>query len=249
MGLADLHIHTVHSWDGTSTVSAVLKYAADFTNLDVIAITDHDCIEGALDAVHLAPRYGVEVIPGCEISTSDGQLLALFIQKPIPVRRSLKETLNRVGEQGGICIAAHPGGRTKSSISLQLLRQILQDPDARAVLVGIESFTARPRYNARDRQVDELAKELKLARVGSSDSHVLDTIGSRASEFTGFLAEDLRRALMRGAIRAHIGRSSGGVEKITSWVPQFLMRKMGWVTTNHSPYGPLYLGRMIPTRR
>ena len=76
MGKADLHIHTIYSWDGTCTVEAVLKQAAHIAGLDVIAITDHDEIQGALEAVDLAPRYGIEVIPGCEISTADGHLLA-----------------------------------------------------------------------------------------------------------------------------------------------------------------------------
>jgi predicted metal-dependent phosphoesterase TrpH len=59
MGFADLHIHTVHSWDGTATVPAILKHAADATDLDVIAICDHDCIRGGQEAIQLAPRYGI----------------------------------------------------------------------------------------------------------------------------------------------------------------------------------------------
>ena len=64
MGKADLHIHTTYSWDGTCTVEAVLKQAAHIAGLDVIAITDHDDIRGALEAVELGPRYGIEVVHG-----------------------------------------------------------------------------------------------------------------------------------------------------------------------------------------
>ncbi len=63
MGLADLHIHTVYSWDGTATVSAVLKTAM-IRGLNVIAITDHDEIQGALDAQKLAPDYGLDMCRG-----------------------------------------------------------------------------------------------------------------------------------------------------------------------------------------
>src|SRR5271157_1530456 len=83
MGFADLHIHTIHSYDGTATVPAVLKHVADHTDLDVIAITDHDSLAGLQEGLMLAPRYGLEVIPGCEVTTSEGHLLALFIDRPI----------------------------------------------------------------------------------------------------------------------------------------------------------------------
>ena len=56
MGKADLHVHTTHSWDGTCAVKAVLKQAAHVACLDVLAITDHDEIRGALEAMELASR-------------------------------------------------------------------------------------------------------------------------------------------------------------------------------------------------
>ena len=80
MGLADLHLHTIYSYDGTASIQAVLTRARQI-GLDVIAITDHDEIAGALKALELAPHYGVEVIPGSEITTAEGDLLALFINE------------------------------------------------------------------------------------------------------------------------------------------------------------------------
>ncbi|HEY9527920.1 MAG TPA: PHP domain-containing protein [Anaerolineales bacterium] len=69
MGLADLHMHTVYSYDGTASVPAVLARTKQ-VGLDVIAITDHDEIRGALKAVELAPRFDIEIIPGIEITTA-----------------------------------------------------------------------------------------------------------------------------------------------------------------------------------
>ncbi len=80
MGLADLHLHTIYSYDGTASLAAVLNRAKQL-GLDVIAITDHDEIAGALKAMKLASNYGVEVIPGSEITTADGDLLASSSQK------------------------------------------------------------------------------------------------------------------------------------------------------------------------
>ena len=75
-GSADLHLHTTYGWDGTAAVSAILRTAAE-RGLNVVAITDHDQIAGALVALELAPDYNVEVVPGIEVSTADGHLLAL----------------------------------------------------------------------------------------------------------------------------------------------------------------------------
>ncbi len=97
MGLADLHIHTTYSWDGTCGVADVLAQASIEAELDVIAITDHDSIAGALEAMDLAPDYGLEVVLGCEVSTAEGHLLALFVQEPIPPAKSLLETLADIG--------------------------------------------------------------------------------------------------------------------------------------------------------
>src|SRR5688572_13195769 len=104
MGLADLHIHTVYSYDGTASVPAVLAHAKQ-AGLDVIAITDHDEIKGTLKAFDLAPQFGIEVIPGIEITTAEGDLLALFVTQAIKSGRPLIDTILNVGEAGGICIA------------------------------------------------------------------------------------------------------------------------------------------------
>lgn len=129
MGKADLHIHTIHSWDGASTVPAVLKQASDTARLDVIAITDHDQFAGVLEALELAPRYGIEVVPGSEITTADGHLLALYIHHKIPAGLSLVETVLEVGRQGGLCIAAYPTTRGCSSLTGTTIRAALSIPE------------------------------------------------------------------------------------------------------------------------
>jgi predicted metal-dependent phosphoesterase TrpH len=243
MGFADLHIHSVYSWDGTSTISAILKYASDFTYLDVIAITDHDCLEGALEAVHSAPRYGIEVIPGCEISTAEGHLLALFIERSIPPGLSLVETVRRVGGQGGLCIAAHPGVPTKNSLSLAAIHGALQDPQIAQILVGIECYNGGLLFNGVNHEALQMAKACRRAATASSDSHVLKTIGRGATEFPGFFAKDLQRALTCGATHIWRGRVTSGLEKVYHWLPAYLLRRLGWVVDCPTPYSSLQLKR------
>ena len=92
MGSADLHIHTTTGYDGTASVAETLEHVATHTRLNLIAITDHDEIDGALEALALAPRYGVQVIPGIEVSTLDGHLLALEGERMVPPGLALPRT-------------------------------------------------------------------------------------------------------------------------------------------------------------
>jgi predicted metal-dependent phosphoesterase TrpH len=240
MGLADLHIHTIYSWDGTSTISAVLKYAADYTDLDVIAITDHDEIAGALQALDLAPNYGISVLPGCEISTMDGHLLALFIQRPVQPGLSLVETVLRVGELGGLCIAAHPLARGINSLAPEAIRSALKVPGVSDVLIGIEVFNASIFHRRSNEVALAFAQDLPMAQVGNSDSHWLQTIGQGATEFAGTTVADLRLALETGATKVHrSSRLASGPAIILKWLPRYLMRLMGRVSWNPTPGAPL----------
>src|SRR6266851_2362396 len=84
-GKADLHMHSTYS-DGSGTIHQILKHVQHNTNLDVIAITDHDVIDGALRARVLwaAGNYRFDFVVGEEVTTSEGHLLGLFIEKRIP---------------------------------------------------------------------------------------------------------------------------------------------------------------------
>jgi predicted metal-dependent phosphoesterase TrpH len=100
-------LHTMYS-DGSNTVEEVLSYVAHQCDFSVIAITDHDTIAGAIEAQSLTPTYGVEVIVGEEVSTAEGHLLALFIERELPPGRPAAVTIADAHAQGGLCIAAHP---------------------------------------------------------------------------------------------------------------------------------------------
>ena len=140
MGKADFHVHSTYSRDGTTNVRAVLKRAST-VGLDVVAITDHDDLRGSLTACELAGEYGVEAIPGVEVSSSDGHILALFVRQPIPAGRPLIETLLRIRDQGGIAVAPHPVNPLPKSLSMEALVGAVAHEQARHVLKGIEVYT------------------------------------------------------------------------------------------------------------
>jgi predicted metal-dependent phosphoesterase TrpH len=240
MGVADLHIHTVYS-DGYGTPAAVLE-SARAAGMDVIAITDHDEIRGALLAQELAAAYGVGFVPGIEITTADGHLLALFVEKLIPAGLSLEQTLQRVGDQGGLCVAAHPGAPGMPSLTPERIWDVLVQPDLARVLVGVEVYNIGLPLLTCNRVGQAVARGAALAQIANSDSHLLWTIGMSASVFPGRSIPDLRRALIqRETWPAHRQRPVGF---FASFVKQSLLRKCGLAYWAASPGEPVRLRQL-----
>ena len=244
MGKADLHIHTIYSWDGTCTVEAVLKQAAHIAGLDVIAITDHDEIQGALEAMELASRYRIEVIPGSEVTTADGHLLALFIRERIPPGLSFIETVLRVQELGGLCIVPHLDAKHSQSIHEQVVRDALMDRRVKRLLLGIETFNAALFDKSANHKALKLSEELELAKTGSSDSHLNWTIGQGITFFRGCSAGDLRKAIENRITAAYPVKPAPFSVIMMSWFRGYLLRKAGWIEYNRRPDAPVRLARI-----
>jgi len=248
MGKADLHIHTAHSNDGTATVAAVLEYVARHTDLDVIAITDHDKIEGALEAVALAPRYGIEVIPGSEVTTADGHLLALYITETVPAKLSLVETVDYVAQLGGICIAPHPGGRWGWCLQEHHLRHALNLPHIGDTLVGIEEYNASLPDLRMNQRAAAMQRRLDLAHVSCSDAHLLWMIGITATCFPGTSAQDLRKALRERTTTMQIQPRPRHF--VASYLWRQLLRSVGYVQSSPTtPGSQIALRRLTGTMR
>jgi len=199
MGRADLHMHT-HASDGQATVQQVLSYVAKYRpQLDVIAITDHDTLEASLWAYEHRADYPFEIIPGLEVSSRAGHVLALWVTTPIPKNLSLSETVQAIHEAGGLAILAHPFHVEMEIVRENALRfwhqpHLLHEAQVDAIEThnsgGILPFT---RLAAR-----LWAERVGLPQVGNSDAHTLGAIGSGQTRFPGRSADDLRQAIAQG---------------------------------------------------
>ncbi|HEY3994298.1 MAG TPA: PHP-associated domain-containing protein [Ktedonobacteraceae bacterium] len=199
LGRADLHMHSTYS-DGLGTIQQVLDYAEKRTNLDVVALTDHDVIDGALRARDLWARghYRFDFVVGEEVSTLSGHLLALFIEKRIPPRLSMEESIDLIHAQGGLAVVAHP------------LNQLFRHSCPRAVLDrikasesvwldGIETWNASFCGIYANRVAMQSNRErYGWPELGNSDAHTLSAIGSGCSWFAGSNAQDVRAAIENG---------------------------------------------------
>ncbi|MEG9195055.1 MAG: PHP domain-containing protein [Candidatus Methanoglobus sp.] len=162
---AELHVHSNFS-DGKDNVGDLIKAAIE-KKIDVLSITDHDTIDGSLSAIEIvsAEKLPIIIIPGIEISTKNGHLLAYGISKDIERGIEIRETCEAVRSLGGISVLAHP---------FDFLRKgTLRIKDFRFVDC-VEVFNAKSYFNF-------LAKRyaIKYGKrgIGGSDAHTARQVG------------------------------------------------------------------------
>jgi predicted metal-dependent phosphoesterase TrpH len=196
LGRADLHIHTVAS-DGTASAAAILEHVERNTDLDLIAITDHERIDAALAARAMAADRGLraEVVVGEEVTTLGGHLLALFIDRPIRPYRSLRATIAAVHDAGGLAIPAHPLVPYPLCAQGWVLRRLIDDPDPAVRPDAIETFNPTSLGKPWHTRVTRFADRYGLAHIGNSDAHALPAIATGWTTFPGRDAGDLRQAI------------------------------------------------------
>ncbi len=225
LGRADLHIHSLAS-DGTAGVSEILAHVESKTDLDVIAIADHERIDAALAARAMARVLGlrVEVVVGEEVTTRGGHLLALFIEEPVRPLRSLGATIAAIHEQGGLAIPAHPLVPYPLCAQSRTLRKLLTDADPLVRPDGLETFNPTALGRPMHAQAVRFAAEFELAALGNSDAHSVEAIGRCWTTFPGRTAEDLRRAILERRTHAH-GEFHGTSGQLATFARQ--LRKYG----------------------
>ena len=202
-GRADLHLHTLAS-DGTAGVADMLR-AAQAAGLDVVAITDHERIDAAVAGRAMAEDLGLalEVIVGEEVTTRAGHVLGLFLERRVRPLRSLRDTIAEIHDQGGLAIPAHPLVPYPLCAQAWVLRPLLDDPDPRYRPDTIETFNPTAFGRFFHGRVVRFADRHGLARLGNSDAHAPEQVGTATTSFPGRSADDLRRAIQDRSTEHH----------------------------------------------
>lgn len=164
---ADLHAHSRASFDSLVSPSSLVRSAAA-RGLTHLAITDHDRIDGALEARELAVTIAPEltVIVGEEVRTRDGDLIVLFLERPIPPGLPVEETIAAARAQGALVGIPHPFDRMRGSL--------LRGPGGERLAASVdwvETHNARIVTGAGNRRASEFAAAHGLAGVSVSDAH------------------------------------------------------------------------------
>jgi predicted metal-dependent phosphoesterase TrpH len=151
-----------------------------------IMITDHDNVTGGLVGEKISRNYeNFRVIPGAEITSRSGHILAIGIRSNVPKGLSVEETVHRIHDLGGIAVASHPfaGGRRPS----------LGDECLKAD--GVEVFNANNGYDA-NRRALSLAEDRRSPMTAGSDAHWARNLG-----YAGIICDDPMEDIRRGRAR------------------------------------------------
>jgi predicted metal-dependent phosphoesterase TrpH len=181
--LGDLHIHTKYSLNANSPKAkpGCITEIIDIFNvslmkgLSVIAITDHDSIKGALEAVEQAKKFSeLTVIPGVEISSKEGHILGLNLKKDI--RRGLyaQETIDRIIDSGGYPVIAHPFDLGSALSKIQILKLKPRN-------FGIEIFNSRAVIGFNKRK--KFVLDYGFPFTAGSDAHMAKNVGNAYVKF------------------------------------------------------------------
>lgn len=184
----EFHCHTIYSKDSLVEPRKLVETARR-KGIDRLIVTDHNCIDGALEAQQIAPEL---VIVGEEILTTQGEFLAAFVQEEIPAGLEPLEVIRILKAQGAFISVSHPLDPLRGWKQEHLLA-ILPYIDA------LEVFNARcidRRFNDHARA---FAREHGLPGIVGSDAHTLQELGRatlRVPPFTD--ADGLRRSILEG---------------------------------------------------
>ena len=188
----DFHCHSSISRDSLATPERLIR-ACIQKDLDRIVITDHNSIQGALEAYRLDP---IHVIVGEEIMTTRGEILAAYVREEIPAGLSPQETIRILRGQGAFISVSHPFNHMrKGSWAMEDLLYILTYVDA------VEGFNARCMSPDANQKSLAFAAEHSLAITAGSDAHSVFELGSAFINLEPFdNAEELRRKIIMGVV-------------------------------------------------
>lgn len=243
-GRADLQVHTA-AGDGMEDARTIFERVEVLGELDVIAVTDHDDIGGALEAreVHARAPYHFDLVTGIEITTQHGHLLALWVDAPVRSFRPLEETIAAIHALGGLAVVPHPFSLLTRSIGKRTLERVLAIADPTTHPDGIE--IANPTSVGWDtgiRAVEANRARWGLAETGGSDAHFAEAVGAAYTLFPGRTSADVRQAILS---RTSVGRRGAGIPLRQIGAGRLALQQVrGLSVTPKKVLGPP-LGRMV----
>jgi predicted metal-dependent phosphoesterase TrpH len=175
----DLHTHTMWSGDSTTTPDE-FGAAVEASGLDVVCITDHNAIAGAVEMQgRLLDR---RVVIGEELRTAAGEIIGLFLTERVPMGISHLDAARAIRAQGGVVYIPHPFDPMRSNLDERALHEL-----AEADLIdAVEVFNAKTSLSSLNRRAGEFAAKFGIVGGAGSDGHVPDALGAAFVEMDDF---------------------------------------------------------------
>ena len=174
----DMHSHTMWSGDSTTTPEEIAA-AVVASAIDVLCVTDHNAIAGA---VELARSLPCRVIVGEELKTHAGEIIGLFLDERIPIGVQPAEAAHRIRDQGGIVYIPHPFDPMRRNLAEASLRELAHF----GLVDAIEVLNAKTSLQSLNRRAAAFAEEFDLAGGAGSDAHVPLALGAAYVEMPDF---------------------------------------------------------------
>ncbi|HID17435.1 TPA: PHP domain-containing protein, partial [Candidatus Bathyarchaeota archaeon] len=180
----DLHVHTTNSKDGHIPPKLLPKLIL-LKGLDGVAVTDHG-------VPFKLPRGKALIIPGIEVATKDGHLVALGVEGPIQGGLPAVETAEKIRESSGLIVIPHPYDFLGSSVNPFKLKgkaDAIETVNSSIFTFSLSKFLA-----------ERAAIKLNLPAVAGSDAHVAEALGDAYTliESPSKSVEDVLEAIKKG---------------------------------------------------
>lgn len=178
----DLHSHTMFSGDSTTTLDEIVESVVE-AGIDVLCVTDHNAIDGAVRLRRILEGDGVcRVIVGEEVRTHTGEIIGLFLSERIPFGAPAAETARQIRAQGGVVYVPHPFDPMRRNITEASLDEIT----AAGLVDAIEAHNSKTSLSSLNARATRYGIDHGLALGSGSDAHVPLALGSAYVEMPDF---------------------------------------------------------------
>ena len=165
----DSHIHSEYSPDSSSKIDDILKVAKK-ENIDVIAISDHNTVDGTSEVLRKTRNTDILAIPSIEISSTQGHILGFGCEENIPRDLTPEDTIDRIHDLGGLAIIPHPYCFYRHGL--------LHKTDYKKLKIdAIETKNARFIVGYCNWKAKKLSKNEHITELGASDAHYYKFVG------------------------------------------------------------------------
>ena len=192
----DLHLHSTYSKDSLLKPQDLVKYAK-IKGLDGFAITDHDTLKAYNILKKYAQNYDLIIIPGMEIKTSIGEIIALFIEEEIDIKdNNFLSIVEKIKEINGLIVIPHPFDSFRDS---HLKMNLLNDSIIKKYISGVEIINSRIILNRYVKKARNFCEKYNLFETGGSDAHTKNEIGTGytlINDLSDKSLESVRKSLM-----------------------------------------------------
>jgi predicted metal-dependent phosphoesterase TrpH len=177
-----MHSHTMFSGDSTTTLDEIAESVVE-AGIDVLCVTDHNAIEGAVRLQRALEGDGVcRVVVGEEVRTHTGEIIGLFLSERIPFGAPAAETARQIRSQGALVYIPHPFDPMRRNLTEASLEEIT----AAGLVDAIEVHNSKTSLQSLNARALGFGVEHALGLGAGSDAHVPHALGSAFVEMPDF---------------------------------------------------------------